>query len=156
MILMCMKKYDTTLRISHSLVDVLSQRLQDYMVQNKVRVTAAALLVCEHAKDSQLPLSPSVLKRPIPRFDKQVVHFQLIVPYWFHFVDSRASLGLEDFRSLFPNGKFYDLSQTPGQRARYGVDALPTLTRTCMYMWSEQEERYLRILTEKNLGLMLR
>lgn len=54
--------------------------------------------------------------------------------------------GLADFRKLFPNGKFYDLSQRPGHRARYGINVLPTLTKTCGYIWSEDKERFLCVL----------
>ena len=54
--------------------------------------------------------------------------------------------GLIDFRKLFPDGKFYDLSQRPGHRARYGINVLPTLTKTCGYIWSEEKERFLCVL----------
>ena len=89
-------------RISHSLVDVLSQRLQNYLTQIHVRVTAAALLVCEHAKDSQPPLSPSMSKRPIPRSDKQVVHVQLIVPCCVHLLRFISILRLGRLSESFP------------------------------------------------------
>lgn len=47
---------------------------------------------------------------------------------------------------MFPDGKFFDLSQTPGQRARYGITGLPTLTKSCQNLWSEDAKRFMRLL----------
>ncbi len=79
-------------------------------------------------------------------------HFQCSVSFLYSMVlilclESFALFwGLHEFRQMFPNGSFFDLSQQPGQRARYGVMMLPTLTRTCASFWSEKQCRYLRPL----------
>ena len=52
--------------------------------------------------------------------------------------------GLTSFRMFFPEGKFFDLSQNPGQRARLGTIILPTLTKTCGSFWSEDQGRFMR------------
>ena len=54
--------------------------------------------------------------------------------------------GLLEFQGLFPDGKFFDLSQRPAQRARYGTLTMPTLTKTCQYLWSVDARRFLRFV----------
>lgn len=70
-------------------------------------------------------------------FPCKIIQF-IISPIWPAFQHQ----GLDDFQRLFPDAEFLDLSQTPGQRARYGVNALPTLTRTCGYIWSKERNRF--------------
>lgn len=139
-------------RLHHTLEDIVEKHLKNILQKCPV-VNASSFLTLE--LDGETLPKNFADRQTLTQVKSYSTSVQVLVGYCCYLLVSVTSVpqnnitdvqGLLEFKGLFPDGRFFDLSQKPAQRARYGILTLPTLTKTCQYLWSQDACRFLRFL----------